>query len=207
MMCADFKHEASHFISCIASEADLNELTRLYQKMEEDLVVLLEREGSPKETMKFIRGASMRYYGQLYEVDATMSTRNNSGPVTRDDLDALIKDFHGEHQQRYGHSEETMPTQIRSVKVTAMGVRVKIQMLEQPLSDEDSSKAIKRKRSVFFKEQGGFKEIPCYDGDKLIPGNTIVGPAIVEEKTTTLVIPPKAKVIVDRYGNYVGQLQ
>ena len=73
------------------------------------------------------------------------------------------------------------------------------------LEGEDASPALKRKRPVFFKETGDFVETPCYDGDKLQPGNVITGPAIVEEKTTTLVVPPKAKVSVDQYGNYFGK--
>ena len=33
-------------------------------------------------------------------------------------------------------------------------------------------------------------------------GNIITGPAIIEEKLTTVVVPPGARVTVDRYGNY-----
>lgn len=207
MMCADFKHEASQFVNYITREADLSVLSNIYQKMEEELTLLLEREGAAREAIKFIRGASVRYYGQLYEVEATMSESTNGGPVTPDDLEALIKDFHKEHEQRYGHSDKSMPTQLRAIKVTAMGLRPEIDMAEQPYSGEDPSRALKRKRPVFFKELGGFVETPCYDGDKLQHGNTMTGPAIIEEKTTTLVVPPKARIRVDRFGNYFGKLE
>jgi N-methylhydantoinase A len=80
-------------------------------------------------------------------------------------------------------------------------------MAEQPYSGEDPIRALKRKRPVFFKELGGFVETPCYDGDKLQHGNTMTGPAIIEEKTTTLVVPPKARIRVDRFGNYFGKLE
>jgi N-methylhydantoinase A len=44
-----------------------------------------------------------------------------------------------------------------------------------------------------------------YDGDELLHGNVILGPAIVEEKATTVVIPPKFSCRIDQYGGYTLQ--
>jgi len=42
-----------------------------------------------------------------------------------------------------------------------------------------------------------------YLGDRLMPGDTLAGPAIIEESITTVVIPPSFKCTVDDYGNCV----
>jgi N-methylhydantoinase A len=42
-----------------------------------------------------------------------------------------------------------------------------------------------------------------YNGPTLSAGNTIHGPAVIEEPTTTVLIPPSFRCIVDGYGNYV----
>jgi len=45
--------------------------------------------------------------------------------------------------------------------------------------------------------------VPVYDGEKVRAGNVIRGPAIVEEKTTTVVIPPAFDCSVDRFKSYI----
>jgi N-methylhydantoinase A len=41
-----------------------------------------------------------------------------------------------------------------------------------------------------------------YDGPRLVPGQTILGPAIVEEPFTTIVVYPGQRATVDGHGNY-----
>jgi N-methylhydantoinase A len=54
---------------------------------------------------------------------------------------------------------------------------------------------------VFF--DGCLLETSIYGGTKLETGNLVSGPAIIEEPTTTIVVPPKCKVEVDTYANYI----
>ena len=53
---------------------------------------------------------------------------------------------------------------------------------------------------------GGFVDTPCYDGDLLKPGNKIEAPAIIEERKTTVVVPPGSQIVVDAYENYLVTL-
>jgi N-methylhydantoinase A len=46
-------------------------------------------------------------------------------------------------------------------------------------------------------------ETPIYDGERLLAGNRMVGPAIIEERMTTVVIPPGFDCSMDRFGSYV----
>jgi N-methylhydantoinase A len=68
---------------------------------------------------------------------------------------------------------------------------------------KDASRALKHQREAFFEEAGGLIETRVYDGERLLGGNVLEGPSIVEEKTTTIVIPPGFRIIVDEYGNYI----
>jgi N-methylhydantoinase A len=79
-------------------------------------------------------------------------------------------------------------------------------LAKQPSTTEDVSGVVKRERQVYFKGNGGFVATPCYDGDRLSPGNVIKGPAIIEETKTTVVVPPGGRIEVDIYGNYVAEL-
>jgi len=46
-------------------------------------------------------------------------------------------------------------------------------------------------------------DTPIYEGALLGAGTCIQGHAIVEEPTTTIVIPPGFTCDIDQYGNYI----
>ena len=60
-------------------------------------------------------------------------------------------------------------------------------------------------RSVIF-EGTGAVEAPVYDRDKLLHGNSIRGPAIIEEVASTTVVEPGDTVTVNEYGHLVMEL-
>jgi N-methylhydantoinase A len=49
----------------------------------------------------------------------------------------------------------------------------------------------------------GFREVDVFDGLKLAPGNVVVGPAIVEQPTTTIIVTAAFDLTCDRYCNYL----
>jgi N-methylhydantoinase A len=58
-------------------------------------------------------------------------------------------------------------------------------------------------RPVYFGEAGGFLDTPIYNRAALPAGATFVGPAIVEQMDSTVVIPPDWRAEVDDYGNMI----
>ena len=56
-------------------------------------------------------------------------------------------------------------------------------------------------------ETHGWLDADIYDGETLLAGMQIVGPAIIEESTTTVCLGPDDRLTVDAYGNFVVQLQ
>ena len=66
--------------------------------------------------------------------------------------------------------------------------------------------AMKGWREVLF-EAGQPMKVAIYDGNKVGNGNRIAGPAIIEEPTTTIVIPPDYEVQCDIYGHYLIYLE
>jgi N-methylhydantoinase A len=65
---------------------------------------------------------------------------------------------------------------------------------------------VKTKRDVYFEDRDSFISTPIYDGDAMEVGNRVKGPAIVEQSTTTIVIPPQAWLEVTSYGDYIMHL-
>jgi N-methylhydantoinase A len=57
---------------------------------------------------------------------------------------------------------------------------------------------------VYF--EGRFVDTPVYDRASLGAGVVLRGPAILEERESTLVVPPRATARVDRVGNAIVTL-
>ena len=49
-------------------------------------------------------------------------------------------------------------------------------------------------------------ETPVFEGDRLKAGQSVIGPAIFEEPTMTVVVPPKVKVSITKLGSYLMEL-
>jgi N-methylhydantoinase A/oxoprolinase/acetone carboxylase beta subunit len=69
-----------------------------------------------------------------------------------------------------------------------------------------SGSAIKGSRPVYSPERRAFHDTPVYDRYLLHPGDTFLGPAIVEERESTLVVGTKATVDVDDWLNLIVTL-
>jgi N-methylhydantoinase A/acetophenone carboxylase len=76
-----------------------------------------------------------------------------------------------------------------------------LKMKASKLSKEDPNKALKGHREVFWSRQVGYQKTPIYERALLFPGNVITGPAIVEAKDTTYIIPVNQSFKVDKYLN------
>jgi N-methylhydantoinase A len=164
---------------------------------------MLARQGLAETEMRFVRGAEMRYFGQLRDIVVYLPENRRGEPVTEQTLKDLIAQFHAIHQAMYGWSDANMAVALSTLKLKAIGLRRPVELKSRPYAGKDSAAAFKRARLVYFKELGGFAQTPCYDADRLKHGNEIFGPAIVEHSATTVVLPKDTTLIVDAYENYL----
>ena len=93
-----------------------------------------------------------------------------------------------------------------TLKGVAIGSVAHPSLKGQPSEGKDPKQALKAERQVFFREDKGFVKTSIYDGNLLRSGNIIEGPAVVEEATMTMVIPPKVKFSIDQNGNYISAM-
>jgi N-methylhydantoinase A len=67
----------------------------------------------------------------------------------------------------------------------------------------DPKHSLKGGRPVYFAERGAFQDTPVYDRSGLRPAMRIQGPAVIEERITTVIVHPGWTATVDEYGNIV----
>jgi N-methylhydantoinase A/oxoprolinase/acetone carboxylase beta subunit len=63
------------------------------------------------------------------------------------------------------------------------------------------AKALKAVRPVYF--DGAFVDTPVYDRSKLRAGETIAGPALIEQRDSTTILEPHSKIEIDEYHNMI----
>jgi N-methylhydantoinase A len=203
MLYADLKHNFTRPFFCETAKANPERINQLYAEMESQAIQTLRKEGIAEKDILIEKSMDMRYYGQVRDQAAAVP----AGPVTASALQIAVNRFHEQHRRAIGYSDSKYPTVI--VRLHLAGVaRVRApQLQEVPVDGGSVSQAVKGRRKAFFRELEDFVDVDVHEGDRL-PANTVLdGPCIVEERMTTVVIPPGLKLRVDTYGNYTTTVQ
>jgi N-methylhydantoinase A len=108
--------------------------------------------------------------------------------------------FNESYKNYYGHSTPEEATEMINFRVTATG-KVRKPPIEKK-SLKEYKLVVRERGDVYFKEVG-WVNCPFYDREDLTYGNKIRGPAIIEEYTSTTVIPPDFEAKIDEYLNIV----
>ncbi|WP_239018190.1 hydantoinase/oxoprolinase family protein [Sphingomonas flavalba] len=141
---------------------------------------------------RFERFADMRYLGQEHTVKVPMAGA--------DTLAALIDRFHALHEKRYTYRLDGA-VQLVNAHLVALIEVPKPSLPERPATGAPLATARIGSRRVSFDRQGAH-DAAIYDGLALEPGMAFAGPAVVQEPSATLVVPPGHGVSIDRFGNY-----
>ena len=184
-----------------AEEASSRDLERQFEELETKARTWLLEEGFPTEKQVLIRSLDMRYVGQNFELSV-------DAPLVIPDMravDAIRDAFHAAHERYYGHLSRTEPIQIVNFRVTAQGVTEKLRLKGSPQNRPGKSRALLETRETWFDDRKPVLT-PIYDRFLLAPGDTIDGPAVVEQMDSTTLIPPGDSCTVDHTGNLRIQL-
>jgi len=192
----DIKHDYERTFYSPVAKIDLEELNKAYTSLDNEGQKVLEKDRIPEQDIELTRKAMMRYIGQTYEVETPLS----SGKVTREKLNQLVEDFHIAHKKEYGFLRRDAPVAIVDLRSTLTGKLGKAPLLAYEEGKKEPDYAIKERREVFFESTGPTKT-PIYSGEKLNPGNIVEGPAVVEWRDFTAVIPPKRFAKMDKFRN------
>jgi N-methylhydantoinase A/oxoprolinase/acetone carboxylase beta subunit len=137
----------------------------------------------------------MRYAGQGHEL--TVATSRDA--LARRDESGLRTAFETEYGRRYGITLDGMAIEVVSWRMSVQGPPVLrfSNATRHRVAGADHPK----KRRAFFREGGGFIEVPVRPRGNLGVGQSVAGPALVEEETTTIVVPPGWNAQLDESEN------
>ncbi len=180
-----------------ARDLDPERVAGLYQEMETEAVAGFAALGVDAADVTFARTADVRYLGQFHEVEVSVP----AGDIDQAAIESALADFHRRHHQLYTFDMPWQQVELLTFRLRATTPKAPFTMRAIEAGGPDSSAALKRRRTVWF--DGAPMDTPIYDGALLRAGNEFHGPAIVEETTTSVVIPPRYACRVDEVRNYV----
>ena len=180
-------------------DLDWDKANGLLDEMRAEGQQLLEESGVASDAITYRREVDMRYVGQGHEIPVPLP----DGPLDASHASALQSAFEEVYRELYERLGPPVPLEILNWRVVASGPRPDVRLQMQKASEGD---AIKGKRSAYFPEAGGFVATPIYDRYRLAPGAEFVGPAIVEERESTVIVGPGARCKIDEQWNLVVEL-
>jgi N-methylhydantoinase A len=128
---------------------------------------------------------------------------NVAGETARREIKRL---FDEAHELRYSHSAPEESADVVSLRVSAIGRLNKPQFAKIAIGDAAPPAAARRgTRSVIFQGTGAV-QANVLDRTKLLEGNVINGPAIIEEVASTTIVEPGDTVTVNAFGHLIMKL-
>jgi N-methylhydantoinase A len=152
----------------------------------------------------------MHYLGQTHEILVPAVVRELDDPAARvrrvtfdaEGLRETVARFHAEHERLYTFSKPQEEVEIVALRVDTRGVRPKPDLRDAAAGDGDASQARIATRAVYMEEHRDRVDTPIYAGDRMLPGHTVEGPAIIQERDTTVVAYPGDQIRVLPDGSY-----
>ncbi len=184
-----------------ADDLDLDRVNQHYKDMQHEAADGFAALGVKPKDGKFHRTCEVRYIGQYHEVEVDMP----DGDLQAADIDTAIQAFHDRHKEMYTFNMLWKGVEFLTFRVRATTPKKPIRMKSNEFAGVDGSAAIKGHRKAWF--DGKPQDTPVYDGEKLAAGNEFDGPAIIEEATTTIVVPSSYRCTVDNIRGYQLELK
>jgi N-methylhydantoinase A len=141
----------------------------------------------------------MRYVGQGHEIRVPLP----AGVLDAAQTDALALRFREVYRTLYERLGPPVAIEVLNWRVVSAGPKPEIRLAITTGSATNSSTAIKDHRPAYFPEAHGYVDTPVFDRYALAPGAQFVGPAIVEERESTVIIGPGAHCVIDAQHNLV----
>jgi N-methylhydantoinase A len=197
MLFSDLRYDYVRSVFRKLGDVSFDEIEAAYKTMEDEGRAALAASGIPADGVVIERAADMRYVGQEHAVTVDLPLKYFAAK----DRSAIKQQFDELHKVRYGTSAPKEPADLVSLRVTVLGTMKKPpkHSVAAGTATPDAG-AVRAVKPVYFRSSG-WADTPVYTRDRLLAGNLITGPALIEEHASTTVVQPGDDLRVDELGN------
>jgi len=176
-------------------DADLEEIESLFRELEKESTAILQQAGKD-EGIIFERTLMMRFVGQGAETDLSIDQK----PFDQWEKDQIRGLFDDAYKKLYGRTYPETPVELVTFKVRASLPSREFHIPPIRQTETKLADCIKGERSAFSLVRKEYLPFTVYDRYKLFPGAAMQGPAIIEERESTIIVGEDASARVDEYG-------
>src|SRR5256885_498962 len=197
---ADVLHIFEH-TEIMPTPVGAERINKVLDALQSQAKKMMKSEGISRDRQRFQFSLDVRHKGQINEVEVLL-------PWSRLPADfelKLRKMFVERYEQLYGRGSALAGAQLEFV-VSRLRARARTPQPKLVFSKTSSNtmakSAIRKKRDIYWPDLKKHRATPVFDGEKLISGNQVKGPAIVETADTTVVVHPGTTLRLDALGNF-----
>ena len=194
MLHSDVRQDFTRFLMGSLDELDLAEVDAGFEALCAQALSVMDGEGFAASQVTLDCELELHHPGQLWTIRVPAY---GDDPSTIDA--AAVRDaFEAEYQRLYGHVQQDGTIMVASLRLVARASTGDVATSETAPAESDPEPI--ETRSVWH-GPFGWCDTPVFDGEVLRRGHTIMGPALVEELTTTVVARPGDRLWVDANGD------
>ena len=172
------------------------EIEDIFKGLEADAGKILKKEAA-EDTIQYERSVDMRFVGQGSEINIPVPA-GDFAKLQKEDIRHLFDDV---YKKLYGRTYPESEVEFINFKIRASLPERLLQLPKLSRGKGQSlDMAIKGQRPAYSPVAKDFIPYTVYDRYKLFPGAKFPGPAIIEEKESTLIVGEDAHISVDDFG-------
>ena len=189
LLAAPVAFERSRAIRRIVRALDLDAVEAAFLEIQEEAEALMPE--GPAPTVR--RSVDLRYSGQDYPLEIEFE-----GPCTGADVKSDWEArFEAAYSRLYGKIDDDNPVELASVRVHVSQPPPGLN-IARPTAVADATP--KDERDIYLAAEGRMERVPVYERADLCTGQSVRGPAVIEERESTTVIGPGDLLGVDELG-------
>jgi N-methylhydantoinase A len=178
MLATDLRYEVSRTHIGDAGSLEANSVRQIFYEMEQEgrarLAAAFDGEISIKSS------ADMRYGEQIYEIDVSLDGVNFD---SKDLMQEISNRFHERHNELFTYSLPDQEAVLVNGRLAVIGELPRLP--EEPQKISGTTVGQIKQRHIYL---SGWQDVSVFDLERLLPGATVSGPAIIESATTTIVL-------------------
>ena len=128
----------------------------------------------------FEQHAEMRYRGQRHNIKVPVSRLN--------EVEEIRAAFERDYRRRYGHADDKTPAEFQALHLSAFARLKRPEIARLPRPPVKAQRT--RTRRVYIGNAGGWLDAPIYQRGALAAGFDAIGPAVIEEYGSTILVWP-----------------
>jgi N-methylhydantoinase A len=197
-LCAPLSFDFVRSLYGRLNELDWSEVNGALEELEAEGRDLLRASGVADADIRVRRLCEIRYTGQGHEVTVEVP----GGSLGPDEADRLATLYRKEYRRLYNREGPDVPLEALTWRLEVAAPHPDIR-LEGEEEGEATSGGQKGVRDIYLPEEEGFLEVPVYDRYRLGPGAAFEGPAVIEEKESTVILGPEGRAQIDAARNLI----